>query len=343
MNKSFMIFKSLSQSTMNYMLVKFIDSVSSVVHRNIPVVLRVPPPEPSAVEAVLGKDPHLETTSNDYVMKTVAHRGAGLDAPENSLAAFKLCNQKGCDAIEFDVCLTKDGVPIVFHDNTLERMANSNLIVGDTTWEDLANIDISVNHSQKERFVNTKIPTLEQTVQQLLTDGQRMFIDIKDNNYKMVGVIQELFKKYPELVSRAVVTSFFPNIIYWIRRGNPEIVGSLSYRPYAFSRDSFKYPEGKGNKRTEAVFKYYLLCSLDALLAWAVPRIIYYILGLSTILLHKDAISGEVILDWRDKGVRVIAWSVNSPIEKQHLARNLKISYLTDTLTGETTVHNAPS
>lgn len=53
-------------------------------------VLRVPPPDVSAVEAIVGKEPHLDNSGGDYVMKTVAHRGAGLDAPENSLAAFKL-------------------------------------------------------------------------------------------------------------------------------------------------------------------------------------------------------------------------------------------------------------
>lgn len=50
----------------------------------------ISPPDANAVEAVLGKEPHLENDASDYVMRTVAHRGAGLDAPENSLEAFKL-------------------------------------------------------------------------------------------------------------------------------------------------------------------------------------------------------------------------------------------------------------
>lgn len=43
--------------------------------------------------------------------------------------------------------------------------------------------------------------------------------------------------------------------------------------------------------------------------------------------------------DWRDRGVRVIAWTVNQPVEKQHCSRILKITYMTDTLIGETTAH----
>lgn len=47
-----------------------------------------------------------------------------------------------------------------------------------------------------------------------------------------------------------------------------------------------------------------------------------------------------MILDWRKKGVRVMAWTVNTPVEKQYCARTLKITYLTDTLTGEMTTHS---
>ncbi|CAH1173543.1 unnamed protein product [Phaedon cochleariae] len=309
------------------------------------VCLRVPPPDSAAVEAVLGKELHLENTDGGYVMKTVAHRGAGYDAPENSLEAFKLCHEKGCNVIEFDVTLTKDGVPIIFHDKTLERMADADVTVNDSTWEELANINISVNHPLRDRvdlidFTNSRIPTLDLTVQQLLANGQRMFIDIKDNDIKIVPVILDLFKKYPELLSRAVVTSFFPNIIYWIRRSNPKIVGCLAWRPYCFTHESFRYPEGKGDRKNKVLYKHYLLMFCNMLHNWALPRITYYLLGLSVILLQKDSVSGENILYWRKRGVRVIAWSVNSLIEKQHISRNLKITYLTDTLTGEETVHN---
>lgn len=47
----------------------------------------------------------------------------------------------------------------------------------------------------------------------------------------------------------------------------------------------------------------------------------------------------KAILDWRQKGVRVICWTANSPTDKQYFARSLKITYLTDTLTGEATTH----
>jgi glycerophosphoryl diester phosphodiesterase len=56
------------------------------------------------------------------------------------------CNDKGCDAIEFDITLTKDDVPVVFHDDTLKRMTDLNLKISEHKWADLSGVDISVKH-----------------------------------------------------------------------------------------------------------------------------------------------------------------------------------------------------
>ena len=50
-----------------------------------------------------------------------AHRGASLDAPENTMAAFELAAQYGADGIELDVVLTKDGEVVVIHDDDVDR------------------------------------------------------------------------------------------------------------------------------------------------------------------------------------------------------------------------------
>jgi glycerophosphoryl diester phosphodiesterase len=55
----------------------------------------------------------------------IAHRGASGSAPENTLAAFDLAVRQGADAIELDVRLTSDGVPVVLHDATLDRTTAS--------------------------------------------------------------------------------------------------------------------------------------------------------------------------------------------------------------------------
>ncbi|XP_019875399.1 glycerophosphodiester phosphodiesterase 1 isoform X2 [Aethina tumida] len=217
-------------------------------------LLRVPAPEKSSVEAIFGAE---LSEPEGIKVTTIAHRGALLDAPENSLAAFEMCKNEGPIAVEFDICLTSDGVPIVFHDSTLERMTGLPQVVSETKWEELSKIDISVKHLYKDRYPNTNIPTLEQTITQLLASGQKMIIDIKDNNTKMVKVIHDLFKNHNELYSRAVVSTFFPNLIYLIRRGDPKIVCSMAWRPHAFAYTSYSYPEGKGPKKYEQWYKHF--------------------------------------------------------------------------------------
>ncbi|CAH1109392.1 unnamed protein product [Psylliodes chrysocephalus] len=306
-------------------------------------IFRVPPPDRLAVETILGKELNQEAGENGFTIKTVAHRGAGLDAPENTLEAFTRCHEKGCDVIEFDVSLTSDGVPIIFHDTTTERMADSNVVVKHTAWEELSKIDVSIKHAYRDSFPDANIPTLDQAVEHILSLGQRMFIDVKDPSNKMISVILKLYKKYPELHSKAVVTSFFPNIIYWIRRSSPEIVCCLASKRNIFNDMILRCPEGCRPNRVLWMLQSYLVIAFEIIHNWALPRITYYLLGISVILLHKDNICRDTISMWNSLGVRVIAWTINSPIEKQHMTRNLQITYLTDTLTGENTIHNLQS
>lgn len=71
-----------------------------------------------------------------------AHRGASHAAPENTLAAFALGVAEGADAIELDVRLSADGVPVVFHDDALARMTGAAGKVSETPWEALRALSV---------------------------------------------------------------------------------------------------------------------------------------------------------------------------------------------------------
>lgn len=73
---------------------------------------------------------------------TVAHRGARALAPENTLRAFELAAVHGCDMVELDVHLSRDGEVVVIHDAEVERTPGRRAAVGSLTAAELAAIDV---------------------------------------------------------------------------------------------------------------------------------------------------------------------------------------------------------
>src|SRR5207253_1840078 len=73
--------------------------------------------------------------------RVVGHRGAALRAPENTLAGFREAARLGAGWVELDVMLTQDGVPVVIHDETLERTTSGCGRVERTPWSALADAD----------------------------------------------------------------------------------------------------------------------------------------------------------------------------------------------------------
>lgn len=74
----------------------------------------------------------------------IGHRGASAVAPENTIAAFRAAIAAGADGIEFDVRLTRDGVPVIIHDNSLYRTARLPHRIAGVTWSELQQIDDTV-------------------------------------------------------------------------------------------------------------------------------------------------------------------------------------------------------
>ncbi|HEU0118836.1 MAG TPA: glycerophosphodiester phosphodiesterase [Alphaproteobacteria bacterium] len=71
----------------------------------------------------------------------IAHRGVRTKAPENTLAAFKEIPASGATWLETDIKLTHDGMPILMHDDTLDRTTNGKGAVADMTWADMQRLD----------------------------------------------------------------------------------------------------------------------------------------------------------------------------------------------------------
>lgn len=106
----------------------------------------------------------------------IAHRGASGHAPENTIPAFLTALDMGADWIELDVHLSKDGVPIVIHDATLERTTNGQGTVSDASWLDLSKLDAGSWYG--EEFARTPIPSLRQVLD-TIGDRATLLIELK--------------------------------------------------------------------------------------------------------------------------------------------------------------------
>jgi glycerophosphoryl diester phosphodiesterase len=93
------------------------------------------------------------------------HRGASADAPENTLAAFALALRQGADGFELDVTLSADGVPVVIHDDTLDRTTNGAGPVRLQTVAELSRLEAGYPVRFDSRFSGERIPTLAEVFQ----------------------------------------------------------------------------------------------------------------------------------------------------------------------------------
>ena len=117
-------------------------------------------------------------SSMGYAVEIIGHRGASYDAPENTLASFKLGYQQKADADELDIYLTKDGKIVVMHDANTARTAGVSNKLATSTFDDLRKLDAGQWGKWKGKGFSEKIPSLDEVLA-LIPDGRKLFIEIK--------------------------------------------------------------------------------------------------------------------------------------------------------------------
>lgn len=95
--------------------------------------------------------------------RIIAHRCGGALAPENTLTGLRIASRLGARGVEFDVMLSADGVPVLMHDETLERTTTGSGRVADSAAASLAALDAGVGHHRA--FAVSPVPTFSQALQ----------------------------------------------------------------------------------------------------------------------------------------------------------------------------------
>jgi glycerophosphoryl diester phosphodiesterase len=156
----------------------------------------------------------------------IAHRGASLVAPENTLIAFRTAAELGADAVELDAKLTADGHVVVHHDRTLDRTTDGTGPLSARTLEELQRLDAGSHLDTK--YAGERIPTLKQVFQEI---GDRLLINVELTNYahpfdNLPEVVVQMAHEF-DLMRRVLISSFNPIALIRIRRLAPEIALGL--------------------------------------------------------------------------------------------------------------------
>ena len=128
---------------------------------------------------------------------SINHRGHSAVAPENTLAAFRLSKEMGFGVVECDVQFTKDGVPVLLHDDTVDRTSNGSGKLANLTFDEVRALDFGSWKSDK--YVGEQIPTFAEFLQ--LCDELQLYpyVELKGS----ISYVQ--LKQLAEIVSNSDV------------------------------------------------------------------------------------------------------------------------------------------
>ncbi len=223
----------------------------------------------------------------------VAHRGASHDAPENTLAAFRLAWEQGADAIEGDFHLTADGHIVAMHDRTTKRTAGVELEIASSTLEQLRALDVGA--WKGEAFVGERIPTLDEVLQ-TVPAGKSILIEVKCGP-DIVPVLKKVVDASSLEPEQIKVICFQAEVIAAVKRAMPQIQ-AYWLTSYKEQPDTQRWlPE------VESVLATLARCDADGLDTQA----------------NRHVIDEQFVARVRTAGYSLHAWTVNKPEDARWL------------------------
>ncbi len=152
----------------------------------------------------------------------VAHRGVTDEAPENTLLAFQRAIELSADAIEFDVRLTSDQIPVVFHYYYLEELIPISGAIFNYNYDDLKRLSI------QGKTKTGRISTLQEVLNAI---GGRigLEVEIKGPELESAIIIAEILQEYKNLWKMMEITSYEPALLLEVGKRCPELATDLLF------------------------------------------------------------------------------------------------------------------
>lgn len=215
----------------------------------------------------------------------IAHRGASRLAPENTLAALQKAHQSGARWIETDVQLTKDGVPVILHDSTLNRTTDAWGRLCKTMYMDVRDLDVgSWFHPD---YATERMPTLAEWLQNTQQCGLNIHLECKASRFqasKLIEAVVDVIKAEWTGEQSIIYSSFCPRALRVLREKLPDAGIGIA-----------------GNKWSRT-----LCCAAEKL-------------GCVSVHLDYQKIKAAHVQAIHDKGLMVLVYTVNEHDEAERL------------------------
>ncbi|XP_075035845.1 glycerophosphodiester phosphodiesterase 1 isoform X2 [Mixophyes fleayi] len=241
--------------------------------------------------------------------------------------------QNGATGVELDLEFTKDGVPILMHDDTVERTTDGFGRLTDFTFAEIRELNPAAKHRLGHLYNGEKVPTLTEAVRECIQHNLIIYFDVKGHATQAAEALRNLYVDFPQLYNSSIVCSFEPNVIYKMRQVDINVVTALTHRPWSLSH------LGDGKPRFTSSMNHYFYVSMDVLLDWALHNILWNLCGISAFLMQKNCISKDYVEKWNERGIEVVAWTVNTASEKLYTAHILHSNYITDSMVEDCDPH----
>lgn len=172
-----------------------------------------------------------------------AHRGDRRHYPENTMAAFRAAVKIGCDAIETDVRMTKDGHLVLIHDRDVDRTTNGHGKVDDMTLDELRELDAGSWKSPV--FTGEKIPTVEEFLDLIAPTGMLVNWELKEypadfgmqRAFATVDKLATLIDRY-DMAERSLMNSFSDLLLDYVDDKWPHKFAIHGYIHYNRPKDT---------------------------------------------------------------------------------------------------------
>lgn len=161
--------------------------------------------------------------------RLIGHRGAAHLAPENTLAGFRAAAACGVRTVEFDVRLSGDGLPIVLHDDKLDRTTNGRGRADRLSFAEIREYDAGSWFD--ERFAGEHVPSFSETLSVLEELGLGAIVELKPAAGQEAAtaerVVETLRDEWPEGLPAPVLSSFQAEALETARSSAPDLARAL--------------------------------------------------------------------------------------------------------------------